>query len=60
MSEILKLTQFVQNDSVSEMDVGSGRIETEFDTKRLARRFGASELLLKLLLNQKCVGAAFD
>lgn len=60
MSEILKLTQFVKNDSVSEMDVGSGRIETEFDTKRLAVASARASFCSSSCFNQKCVGAAFD
>ena len=59
MAEILQLAHLVQHDRMADVDVGRGRIETELDAQRLARRGAPRELLREFVFDQQFVAAAF-
>ncbi len=60
MTQILHLAHLVQDDRMSEMDVGRRRVEAELDPQRLVRRLSSCELLRDLRFDQEFVGAAFE
>ena len=60
VAQILQLTQFIQHNRVTDMNIRSCGVQTELATQRRSRRLRASQLLLKIRFNQKRVNAALN
>jgi len=57
MAGVLELAQLVEDDGMTQVDVGRRRVDPEFDTKRTALALGERQLLFERALGKHVDGA---
>ena len=60
MTEVLELAKFVQDDGMTQMNVGSRGVKTLFNSQRFTGGFRTSQFLFELFFNEKRVCAALN